>query len=537
MIDFQSLPKLDDWLIQELSTPHQRTANTDAVPNAFMSEGRRNVDLTRIAGFLRRTFACDEAALFQTLSAVNGNQPLPLSLNEVQGIARSIGNRAGGVTPGLQDLPLARFVAEELQAECRYVPEWGWLTYVPPSWRQDIGAVRTRERVARVLETLLEACRCGTDPDLIKSARAIQSAGKVNAIMSIIAGDPGLLSDAAAFDAESGLLNLTNGTLDLETGELRDHDPRDLMTKTANVVFNPVAKCPNFDKLLNDVLPEDHQRFVLRLFGYTLLGTPTEQVFAIFHGTGANGKSTLINSVAFLLGDYAANVEPSSFIRQKNERVRHDLARTRGARLVSTSELAAGEILDAALVKRFTGGDTITARAMYKELFEFKPEFVVFMTTNALPVIDGADAALARRIALVPFRNVVAAELRDAALSENLKLEVPGILNRLLQGLDDYRKKKGLAVPESLRAEAAKYTESSDMIAAFLEDEYESVEGGRVGAQELYFNYKLWCVMRGLRPLSLPQFKPEMVKKLGQQPHKTNEGTFWTGLRRRKTNS
>lgn len=496
-----------------------------------MSEGRRNSNLTKLAGYLRRAFNFNEQSLYEAINALNLKAVSPLDDGELRAIARSIGNKPGGVRPDFQDVPMARHVAEALQGRCCHVAEWGWLTYDGTVWCADISGIRTRERVARELEALLEVCKATGDADLIKSARAIQATSKVNAIMSLIAGDHKVSALVASFDADKDLLNLANGTLNLATGELQKHDPLDLLTKHAETAFDAEAECPHFDKLLADTLPREHRAFVLRLLGYALLGRPVEQVFAIFHGIGANGKSTFVNAVADLLGDYSTSVEPSSFIKQKGERIRNDLARLRGARLVATSELATGEILDAALVKRFTGGDTITVRALYKEHFEFKAEFLVLMTTNALPVIDGADNALARRIVLVPFSNVIPEQDRDNQLPDKLRAEGAGILNRLLEGLDDY-KRNGLSIPTDIQAAAASYVGSSDMIAEFLDDEYERVQGASEGAAVVFASYQRWCGSKGLRPMSQPQFKPELVKKLGQQIH-TKKGSTWPGIRRR----
>jgi putative DNA primase/helicase len=351
-------------------------------------------------------------------------------------------------------------------------------------------------------------------------------------MMSLIESDTCLRANVADFDVGKNLINLANGTLDLEGCELRPHDPNDLLTKVANVAFDPDALCPHFDNLLQKTLPKDHRAFVLRLLGYALLGTPDEQVFAIFVGRGANGKSTLLNAAAHTLGDYSTNVEPSSFIKQKGEHIRNDLARLKGARLVSTSELATGEILDAALVKRFTGGDPITARALYKEHFEFKAEFVMFMTTNSLPVIDGGDSALARRLILVPFTNIVPEASRDTLLPEKLRGETAGILNRLLEGLSDYRK-NGLSVPPDLKAAAAEYCSSSDMLATFIADNIVLADEAALGAQAFYESYQGWCFVTGIRPMSHPQFRPAMIKKLGVSPKRTKVGSMWPGIRRR----
>jgi putative DNA primase/helicase len=518
------------WLVEQLTSP----ANTNAAPKGFMNEGSRNTNLTSLAGFLRKTRGLDAERLFLSINAVNGTALNPLPESEVRAIACSVANYPAGNAVSLQDVPLSRYVAESIAAQCRHVPEFGWMNWDGTRWAADIAGLQTCELVKGRLEVLFEGIKASCDMEYVNKARPLLSAGKVNAIMGLIASDAILRAGAVEFDAVDRVLNVTNGTLDLGTISLRRHEAKDLLTKVAKAEFDPAAVCPRFDSLLARSLPEQHRAFVLRLLGYAMLGKPVEQVFAMFVGTGANGKSTLMNAVANALGDYSANVEPSSFIRQKNDRIRNDLARLKGARLVGTSELATGEILDAALVKRFTGGDNITARALYKELIEFKAEFVVVMTTNALPVIDGGDAALSRRIIIVPFRNVIPADEMDPQLPRVLEEEASGILNRLLDGLAEYYR-IGIAMPFDLAAEAAQYCVSSDMLSAFMQEECESEPGATVGSQELYLRYRLWCGSSGLRAMSQPQFRQVVINKLQHPPSRTKAGTVWSGLRLRKS--
>lgn len=533
MTNSPSLPKAPDWLISQLKGETSAFANTNATPHRFLSEGSRNNDLTSIAGFLRKKSGLDADGLFVAIDSINQAGANPLPEEEVRAIARSVASYPSGGTPNLQDLPLSRCIAESIAPRCRYVPEWGWMNWAGTNWNSDMNGSRTREIVKQQLEAIYEGIKSTGDTDTINKARTLLSAGKVNATMGLIESDQILRADVAEFDLIKEILNVTNGTLDLQTLDLDRHEPTDLLTKVAKPAYDPTATCPHFDELLRATMPADHATFVLRLFGYALLGNPVEQVFAIFSGMGANGKSTLLNAVANALGDYSTNVEPSSFIKQKNERVRNDLARLKGARLVSTSELATGEILDAALVKRFTGGDNITARALYKEYFEFQAEFVVFMTTNALPVIDGGDAALGRRIIIVPFRNVIPEGERDRHLPRKLEEEASGILNRLLEGLAEYRR-VGLDIPYDLKAEAAQFCVSSDMLAIFIEEECESDPDATVRAQILYFRYQTWCGANGLRAMSQPQFRREMIKKIEKSPTKTKAGSMWPGMRMRK---
>jgi putative DNA primase/helicase len=393
---------------------------------------------------------------------------------------------------------------------------------------QEGASARVTEAIKELLKELHRSVIASGDPEHIKSAKSLLSASRVKRINELVASAPGIFRNLAEFDSASPLLNLQNGVLNLETMELQPHDPAHCFTKLANVAYDPDATCPTFDRFMDDIMPTEMQNFLMRVFGYALLGNPTQQVFTIFHGGGSNGKSTLIDIVEYIFGDYARSAEPNTFIRQRNERVRDDLARLKGARMVATSELATGEILDAALVKRLTGGDTITARALYKEAFEFKPQFTLFMVTNALPVIDGGDAALARRLILVPFNATI--QNRDASLPERLRAEASGILNRILAGLANYQE-NGLKVPDSVRHAADSYAAESDLIAAFLEDRCEFCDTASCGANDLYRAYRNWCKSGGYSQMSQNIFRQEIIKRTGASPKRTNKGMVWPGIR------
>lgn len=290
-----------------------------------------------------------------------------------------------------------------MQPRFRHAAGDGWYAYDGKRWARDIGGLKVREAAKRWMELIYEAMQAveGNNAD---DYSCLTKRNKLNSLVALIDTDEQLVCSPQAFDANSNLLNLQNGTLELDTLTFREHRPEDLLTQLAAVAYDQAADCPNFDAFLRSTLPDDVGQFVLRLIGYSLLGNPTEHKFAIWHGHGRNGKTTLANAVSGILGDYSANSEPSTFIKVKSERIRTDLARLRSKRFVTTSELARGEILDAALVKRLTGGDIITSRGLYKEETEMTFQALVVMTTNALPVIDGSDMALARRLLLVPGR-------------------------------------------------------------------------------------------------------------------------------------
>lgn len=532
MLNNIQLPAAPNWLIDELTATKHSAANSNGAPNGFMKEGRRNNDLTSLGGYYRRR-GCTAEQIFDYLQSANLSSRNPVDAGEVATIASSVSRNYSQDAKGeMLDLPMSRMIAEAVSHFCRYVPETGWRVYNGRSWVIDPTGILAKEHIKCQLEAFFEAIKASSDADTIREARKYLSNSKVNAVSTLVMSDPSIKAATTDFDNRPSLLNLQNGTLDLSTGNLMPHDPRDLLSKIANVSYDNSAECPNFRRTLATSLPQSLRLFLLRYLGYALLGIPNEQVFAILYGSGANGKSALINPISYLLGEYAATVEPSSLIRQKGDKIRGDIARLQGVHFAVTSELAKAEILDAALVKRVTGGDTITARALYAGEIEYKPKFVLIMATNALAVIDGADPALARRLILLPFKNVVPEADRDPALGQKLEAEAAGILNLLLEGLRDYLR-NGLAVPEELKIETAAFVASSDMMASFLEDETEVAEGGTVGAKPLYDRYKFFCGASGIRNLSMPQFRRELLQK-GYATSRTKAGQNWVGLRLRR---
>ena len=523
------IPK--SWDIKKL-TSRPRARNINAKPNGYMTTGSRNNDLASVLGFLRSKHGLNEEQLFEKGKAINDSSVEPMSEDEVSRIVHSIASYDANSKVGTQDIPISRSIAMRMQGKVCFVPEFGWMIYRDGIFQVDTNGTRTREFVKRQLEQLSDGLKSTGDPDHIKAARRLLSASKVNSVLTLIQSDDELLMEICDFDVMPDLLNLQNGTLDLTTFELCDHNPENKLTKKANVAYDELAQCPSFEKLMDEVLPREHQEFVMRYFGYSLLGRPSEQVFLILFGKGANGKSTLLNIVEYILGNYAAHVDPSSIIKQKNSGIRNDLARLNGVHLTVTSELAIGQILDAPMVKQFTGGDLITARFLYKEPIEFKPKFSLVMGTNVLPVIDGSDAALARRVLLVPFSTIIPEERRDPKLGEKLEEEASGILNALLKGLRQY-KEIGLAVPDDLKRERDGYVASSDLIENFLADEFEFVVDASVRASELYLSYSIWSGSNGLGKMSQPQFRQELFKK-GHTQKRSKQGSSWVGMRRRK---
>lgn len=254
--------------------------------------------------------------------------------------------------------------------------------------------------------------------------------------------------------------------------EVLPHDRAQLLTKLMPVAYDPSATCPRFLAFLERIMPAaDMRRFLRRWFGYGMTGLTSEQVFAFFYGSGANGKSVLVDLIAKIIGDYAASAKIESITGQTRRGggdATPDLVPLIGARFVRTSEPDQGQQLQEGLVKELTGGEPILIRALNQNFVQVYPIFKLTISGNHKPEIRGGDDGIWRRVLLVPFEVQIPAEERDPHLVAKLfEAERSGILNWLIGGLMEYLE-HGLMVPETVRAATAEYREDSDPIAACL---------------------------------------------------------------------
>ena len=268
--------------------------------------------------------------------------------------------------------------------------------------------------------------------------------------------------------------------------------------------------------------------YLQRLVGYTLTGLTGEQMMAIPYGSGANGKSTLLETIAGLLGDYAQQTPSETLVATKNRGIPNDLARLRGARFVSAVETGEGNRLAESLVKQMTGGDRIAARFLYQEVFEFTPAFKLFLATNHKPVIRGTDAAIWRRIHLIPFDVTIPEAERDPNLKAKLAAEASGILNWALEGCRTWQR-EGLQPPTEVRAATAEYRGEMDVLAAFLEDQCVEQAGAKVQSSKLYAAYKTWCDENGEYAVSNKAFSLRLRER-GVENMRKSSGMHWLGL-------
>lgn len=358
---------------------------------------------------------------------------------------------------------------------------------------------------------------------LREHAKSSEGSQRLGCIAGLVKSFPDVAIRADAMDADRMAINLKNGTLRLTRegkrwalvdGALKvisdgdrwglrlfEHRPQDLISKIANVDFNPAATSADYDAFLSVVQPDEAmRRFLHQWGGLSLTGDISEQKLAFFHGKGRNGKSTLVDGWSYIAGDYGGSVAIETFLDQgrgrKGGEATPDLARLPGIRFLRTSEPEKGAKLAEALIKLITGGELIDARHLNKGFFSFLPSFKVTISGNHKPKITGHDDGIWRRVMLVPWEVQIAKEDVDKALPDKLKKEASGILNRLLSGLLDWRS-SGLVEPESVIAATAKYREQSDQLGRFLDECTRPESGARSKSSALFQLFIAWSKATG----------------------------------------
>ncbi len=439
---------------------------------------------------------------------------------------------AKAVAYQLTDGGNARRLVDAHGNDLRHCPELGgWLAWDGSRWRRDRKEAerRAKQVVASMLE---EAAQVEDDrrTKLAKHALKSDSAKGIADLLKMATSEPEISVNVDDFDADPWAFNVLNGTLDLRTGKPRPHRRKDLITKLAPVVFDPDAKAPTWEKHLARVLPDPAVReYVRRRCGYSLTGVVREQDLAMLYGSGANGKTTTLEAVREVWGDYAQQTPSDTLLQRRQGAIPNDVARLRGARLVLSVETDEGRRLSEVLVKQLTGGDTVTARFMRAEWFEFRPAAKIWLATNHKPVIQGTDEAIWRRIRLVQFTATIPEAERDKDMSDKLHGELPGILNWAIAACLDWQR-QGLPVPEPVRDATATYRGEMDVLGAWLADRCVVRADAHATAGALYRDYGAWCADAGERPARKVDFGTRLAER-GFEAGRGSGGTrIWRGV-------
>lgn len=418
--------------------------------------------------------------------------------------------------------------------DIRFCHAWNkWLVWDGKRWCIDETGEIERRAKETVRNMYKEAANIEDEEQraaVAKFAARSETNRAISAMVDLAKSEPGIPVLSDTLDRDIWFLNCLNGTLDLRTGKLKPHDRNDYITRLVQVEYDPAADFPEWARFLNRIMDGNQNLidFLQRAVGYSLTGSTREQCLFMPYGSGANGKSTFLETIADMLSGYAERCPTDTLMQKNTSGISNDIAMLRGSRLVIASEVEQGRKMAEALVKQMTGQDKISARFMRAEFFKFMPTFKLWIGTNHKPTISGGDNAIWRRIRLIPFSTVIPPEERDKELPDKLRKELPGILNWAVMGCRDWLE-NGLGEPEEVIRATDNYRAEMDVITRFIDDCCTTSTQRCTKSSELYNRLKDWLKENGEYPLSNKVFSIRMQEK-GFRKIERSTGNYWEGI-------
>jgi P4 family phage/plasmid primase-like protien len=329
---------------------------------------------------------------------------------------------------------------------------------------------------------------------LSKHGIASASRPRLESMVALAHSDRRVAVPSEDLDRDPYLLNVKNGTIDLRTGELREHRQSDRLTKISPVAYDQDAGTPQWDEFLAEILPDEQLRVWLkRWFGWCLTGVVTEEMLPIFYGTGQNGKSTFVNVLLAVICEYGQQA-PKDLLMVKRHEHPTELAGLYGMRLVASVEIEEGMRLNESLVKQLTGRERVRARYMRQDFFEFDPTHKLLIVANHKPTIIGTDTGMWRRLKVVPFEVSIPESKQDKQLEQKLRAELPGILRWGIEGCLEWQR-DGLPAPPKIKDASEEYRSEQDAVGQFLEECCIIVDDDAIYTTmaSLFDVYSEWC--------------------------------------------
>ena len=399
--------------------------------------------------------------------------------------------------------------------DARFCHPWGkWIAWTGTHWTQDADGVvrKMAKKIPAKMWADIGKSETLMNQGTVQFAKNSSKSAGISAMLSL--AQSALPVSVSEMDANDWLLNCPNGTVDLRTGELINHRREDFLTKICPTPFLKNSQCPWWETFMLSIFAGDMETitFMERLLGYALTGDVSEQIMPVFHGSGSNGKSTLLDVIQDVLGhDYTSAAPPNLLMEKKTDSHPTELAGLFGRRLVVAQETNQGARLAEGIVKQLTGGDKLQVRRMREDFWEFDPTHKLILCTNHKPRVRGNDHAIWRRLLLVPFsvtfwnpENGETGEpkfRRDNTLRDKLLAEAPGILARLVQACLDWQR-DGLNVPDSVRAATTGYKSDSDVIGRFIAECCVTLDSLSISFANFFNAFEKWCSETGENPPS-----------------------------------
>jgi putative DNA primase/helicase len=443
----------------------------------------------------------------------------------------------------LTDEGLSQRLLDEHGHHLRYVTEWGkWIGYDGKSWRlagDTAPAMLSMRDLTTSLRDEAEYVGGARGKALQGAARKCASASGAASVVRMASPLPRFRIGIDALDPAPMLLGCANGVIDLGNGALHEHHPSHLITSSTHLAYDADAMCPRWDRFMREVCCDDLDlvRYLQRAIGYTLTAHTTEHALFFLYGGGANGKSTFLNVLGRLLGEYATTCSAELVLAKKHEQHPTAIAALYGKRLAIVGEVDDGRAWDEATVKNLTGGDVITARRMREDNWLFRPIHKLWIAGNYRPGVRGCDNGIWRRMRLIPFEaNFHGNE--DRHLMAKLTAELPGILAWAVRGCVAWQR-EGLEMPQAIAKATSEYRDEQNFFGAFAEECLEvvpNVQEHQLSRAQVVQMYTQWAIRNGAPTLGARAIAERLraVGPVGE--HRSNGVVYWTCLRVRPRN-
>jgi putative DNA primase/helicase len=365
----------------------------------------------------------------------------------------------------------------------------------PKCWTEDTEGlvIRLLKRATRKrMQGAVAAPECEERAKEIKWTLDSESRYRIDAALALAKAEPPISDSGEGWDSDLWLFGVSNGIVDLRTGKLREPTQKDRVTKFSPVVFDPTVECPRWLQFLAEVFGSDAEliRFMQKAVGYTLSGSVEEHCFFALYGTGRNGKTTFLEVMLFVMGNYGVDI-PFCNLETKHYPIGEGVSLP-GARFAKSVETRRGQQLDEGRIKSWTGGDTITVRPLHRNAFSFQPTHKLWLAFNHKPEIQDASPAMWSRVHLIPFSQRFEKGQADKRLLGVLRNEASGILNWALEGCLAWQR-EGLEAPAAVERATDEYEQESDTLAPFLADRCVTDPQYSAPTGELWQAYQRYC--------------------------------------------
>lgn len=420
------------------------------------------------------------------------------------------------------EIGLADVFGEVYKDTARYCTEHkNWYTYYNGKWNLDESAILVGEKLKEFTLLLTLYCMDIVDGDLRERyLKFVSRLGDTRFRDRVLKDAKGCLKiSAVQFDNIPYLINCKNGTYDLRSFKFKKPSSNDFLTRQTNFEYGiGNYRCERWEQFIDEVTEHDREKadYLQRALGYSLLGTAREECMFILYGkTTRNGKSTLLNAIEYLLGDYSDVADTGLISKNRNAdpgAANPTLAKLKGKRFVTMSESNKYGALDESAIKQMTGGEPISARALYQTPITFVPQFKLWLSCNDLPDVRDRSLFASERLRVIEFNRHFSQEEQDKNLKDEFSNgdAMKGIFAWLIQGYRNYLA-RGLNVSARLKNVDKEYEISTDTVLQFLQERCEVDADFQVKAKNLYESYKSWARNYGLKEMSAKWFNAEML--------------------------